>query len=486
MSRKQTENLDYTNRDYEAFRELLIDKLQEKMPEYTDTSETDAGIVILEALANGLDILSLYLDNIANDVILPTTQDRKIAVLLARCLGYTPYNQSASEYQQVFVLESKRNKKTIIPKGTVVKTADSSDIVTLYYETMDDLYIPADCLGDEKDENGKYLYTVTIKHGTSIREDVIGTSTGTPLQSFKLNYTGVLVDSIKLYVKGLKGEELWTKVDSFIDCDSHSKVYMVSVDEFDVCYISFGNGIKGMIPEAVPNGIYCDYRVGGGEVGNVSANVICELDSNIAYVDRTFNLEATVLGHEKESLESIKQNAPASFRSRDRLVTLDDYRDLLKINFYDFLEIKPLRDGDDKKLVHLCYMLRDGYKMTDKLVSDIAEYISPRSMMGTTYELDPYVPQEVNIEANMYVDPDYNKETLQDNVEEYLSKVTFFYGELRFEDSIVKSDLENEIKKTFKGILSFRITSPTEDIISPSAKQNVLTLGTITINSVYL
>ena len=78
MSRKPTQGIDYTSRDYEAYRELLIQKLQEKMPEYTDTSETDAGIVILEAFANGLDIMSLYADIVANDVILTTTQDRKL------------------------------------------------------------------------------------------------------------------------------------------------------------------------------------------------------------------------------------------------------------------------------------------------------------------------------------------------------------------------------------------------------------------------
>lgn len=68
MSRNQTPNIDYTNRDYESFRQMMINKLKELMPEYTDTSETDAGIVIIEALANGLDILSLYQDNLANDL----------------------------------------------------------------------------------------------------------------------------------------------------------------------------------------------------------------------------------------------------------------------------------------------------------------------------------------------------------------------------------------------------------------------------------
>ena len=486
MSRKPTVNIDYTSRDYEAFRELLIKKLQEKMPEYTDTSETDAGIVILEALANGLDIISLYLDIIANDVILPTTQDRKLAVILAKNLGYAPYNQTASEYQQVFVLSGVRNIDTIIPKGTVVKTKESNDLATLYFETMNDLIIPKGALGDEKDESGNYLYTVTVQNGSSVFQDVIGTSSGASLQSFKLNYTNVLIDSIELYVNEGSGQELWTRVDSFLESDENSMVYTTNVDEFDVCTIEFGNGLKGKIPVVYPNGIIANYRIGGGEASNVSAGIITELDSSVAYVESTFNLEATVLGHDKESLESIKENAPANFRTRDRIITLDDYSDVLRINFYDFLSLKTIRDTEDKRLSHIYYMMKSGYEMTPKLVSDIASFISERSMIGTTYDLNPYVAQPVNMECVMYVDSNYNKDKLLSDVQEYLESVTFFYGELKFGDTIVKSDLENEIKNTFEGILSFRINTPTADIIMPTGEQNVLTKGTVNITANYL
>lgn len=486
MSRKPTPNIDYTSRDYEAFRELLIQKLQEKMPEYTDTSETDAGIVILEALANGLDILSLYSDIIANDVILPTTQDRKLAVIMARCLGYIPYNQTASEYPQVFVLSEIRDQDTIIPKGTVVKTKDSSDLAALYFETMEDFVIPSGALGDEKDDNGQYLYTVRVQHGSSVYQDVIGSSSGAPLQSFKLNYTNALIDTLELYVNEGTGQELWKRVDSFLDADETSKVYTISVDEFDVCTVEFGNGLKGKVPTAYPNGIVANYRIGGGEASNVSAGIITELDSSVAYVESTFNLEATILGHEKESLESIKENAPASYRTRDRLVALDDYSDLLRINFYDFLTLKTLRDAEDKKRVHIFYMMRQDYSMTAKLVEDIAVFIADRSMIGTTYDLNPYVAQPVNLDCVMYVDQDYDKEELKANAIAYLEGVTFHYGELRFEDTIVKSDLENEVKSVFDGILSFRINTPTDDIISPTAPQNVLTKGTINIEAKYL
>lgn len=486
MSRKPTANIDYTSRDYEAFRELLIQKLQEKMPEYTDTSETDAGIIILEALANGLDILSLYSDIIANDVILPTTQDRKLAVIIAKCLGYIPYNQTASEYPQVFVLGEKRLEDTIIPKGTVVKTKDSSDLATLYFETVEDFVIPRGALGNEQDENGNYLYTVQVKQGSSVYQDVIGSSTGAPLQSFALHYTNALIDSIELYINEGSGQELWKRVDTFIDYDETSRVYTASVDEFDVCTIEFGNGLRGKIPSVYPNGIVANYRIGGGEVGNVSANIITELDSTVAYVESTFNLEATMLGHEKESLESIKENAPASYRTRDRIVALDDYSDLLRINFYDFLQLKTLRDAEDKKLAHIFYMMRQGYSMTANLVSKIAEFIAERSMVGTTYDLNPFVEQPVNLDCVMYVDQDYDKDELVANAIAYLEGVTFFYGELKFGDSIIKSDLESEIKNTFEGILSFRINSPTEDIISPTSPENVLVKGTINITANYL
>ena len=131
-------------------------------------------------------------------------------------------------------------------------------------------------------------------------------------------------------------------------------------------------------------------------------------------------------------------------------------------------------------------MLRPDYKMDAKLVEEIAEFVSPRSMIGTTYDLKEYVKQPVNITAKLYVDRDYNIDEIKANVETYIKQVTFFYGELQFGDSIVKSDLENEIKSTFEGILSFRISAPTEDIISPSAENNVLTLGTLSITAEYL
>ena len=55
MLLKVNSQIDYSTRDYEGFRTDMITGLQKRIPEYTDVSQSDAGIVILELLAHGLD-----------------------------------------------------------------------------------------------------------------------------------------------------------------------------------------------------------------------------------------------------------------------------------------------------------------------------------------------------------------------------------------------------------------------------------------------
>ena len=487
--RKPTQGIDYTNRDYEAYREMMLQKLKEKMPEYTDTSQTDAGIVILECLANGLDICSLYADVIANDMLLPTTQDRRMACILARNLGYTPYNQTASITPQVFVLNKEKTTDTLIPKGTVVTTKVENGQTALTFETVEDLIIPSGCLGDETDEHGNYLYQVNVVHGSTIKRDLLGTSSGASYQSLKMTFPRVLTDSIELYVNEGDGEKLWKQVDSFLDSsvDEKSNVYTVTVDDFDYCHIEFGNGINGRIPSQYENGITANYRIGGGESGNVQANTIIVLDTSIASVERTFNpVSSIVLGHDKETIDEIRDNAPASFRTRDRAVTLNDYPDLLRVNnkgnMYAVLNSKAMRDENVATNVKLFYQLRDGYEMTSELEQEILDFFSTRTVIGTTLSLSEYVPFVVNIEANLIIDKDYNKEELTNYVESYIKTAFFNYGAFTFGDEFVKSDLESEIKNTFEGVRSFRITSPIDDIITVSKDSEIITLGVITLN----
>ena len=111
LMRIPMDNLDYTTRDYEGFRTLMIQKLKELMPEYTDLRQSDAGVVLIELLSMGLDILSYYLDSVANECFLTTAEQRNNIMKFCKMLGYTPKFATAAKYLQKFERTSYRKQR---------------------------------------------------------------------------------------------------------------------------------------------------------------------------------------------------------------------------------------------------------------------------------------------------------------------------------------------------------------------------------------
>ena len=128
--RKTVDKLDYATRDYDGYKALMIEKLQELMPEYTDTRQSDAGIVILELNAMCLDILSYYLDSIANECFLATAEQRSSVLKFCKMLGYTPRFSTAAHYNQIFI-KNDSSVETVIPKGTKTPCAKALPFSTV-------------------------------------------------------------------------------------------------------------------------------------------------------------------------------------------------------------------------------------------------------------------------------------------------------------------------------------------------------------------
>ncbi|MBW2662040.1 MAG: hypothetical protein JRD93_08665 [Deltaproteobacteria bacterium] len=58
VNNRQT--IDYIAKDYESFKQEMIDLIPNKLPNWTDRSEADFGIVLIEIFAYMADILSYY------------------------------------------------------------------------------------------------------------------------------------------------------------------------------------------------------------------------------------------------------------------------------------------------------------------------------------------------------------------------------------------------------------------------------------------
>lgn len=320
--------IDYAVRDYEGFRQELIAQLQEKIPEYKDFSSSDVGIVLLELLSHGFDIMSYYLDKVAGEVYLETARERDSVVHLCRLIGYEMRPGLSAKYEQVFKF-TPSDQPIVIPAGYQLLVAGSDGQV---FETKTELTIPASCTGDEQGSGGAYLFSVPVIHGYSVLREVIGTSDNSKWQRFVLNYAPVVIEDLVVEIDEGLGFETWTRVDSFTDSTATDFHYRVFVDETDQMYIEFGSGFAGKIPQAVNNGIVATYRVGGGVLGNVPLEAISEVVNALAGFESTKNVRVIQTGQEKETIEEAKVRAPARLRTWDRAVTKQDYIDLATLD----------------------------------------------------------------------------------------------------------------------------------------------------------
>ena len=486
MARTATKGIDYTSKDYESYRADMLKSLQEKMPEYTDLRESDAGVVIIELLAQGLDVLSLYQDILANEVYITTAEQRENIMKWCKMLGYTPKYATVAKFKQVFELVGAQNTDTLIPKGTVVKTSKSSGEDEILFETMEDLVIPKGSIGTEKNTEGNYLYTVNVYEGTSITNELLGSSSGTASQSFMLKFPkAVLDETFSIFVDSGLGFEKWELVDSFVESSSTSKHFSVSENNDENITVTFGDGIFGSIPPYGKNNIYASYRIGGGSQGNVGAGKISILDTSLALVKSTFNpSEAYSSGSDKEDLESLRINAPLTYKTFYGALTLEDFASVVVRDFVKISEAESRRDPSNPDNIWIYVICKDAEPLSEDLSTEIVQYFEEnnggRKIVGAD-EIKVmeaiYVPLDLKLDLVLY--SDYTPSTVKAKVEDYVSTY-FSKGNYHFKTSLSFSQLEKSIQEEVEGVRFVRFTSSYDYVLTPNVGE-VYTLNSLEV-----
>jgi hypothetical protein len=81
-------DINYLAKDYESFRQLLLDRLAVTMPGWTESHVPDIGITLVELLAYAGDYLSYYQDAVATEAYLDTARQRISVRRHARLVDY--------------------------------------------------------------------------------------------------------------------------------------------------------------------------------------------------------------------------------------------------------------------------------------------------------------------------------------------------------------------------------------------------------------
>jgi hypothetical protein len=69
--------IDYTNKDYASLRRAMLELARYRLPEWTDQSPSDLGVLLVDLFAYMGDIVLYYQDPIASESFLSTATERR-------------------------------------------------------------------------------------------------------------------------------------------------------------------------------------------------------------------------------------------------------------------------------------------------------------------------------------------------------------------------------------------------------------------------
>jgi hypothetical protein len=331
---------DYTSRDYFSIKEDLLARAESVLPEWTSRDASDFGMLLVDLWAYMGDVLHYYIDRAAQEAFLPTATQRSSILAIASLLDYTPTGRTPATAS--ITLNATNSAATdaspiLIPRYTrfianpLISGADdvvfTSNRPIAFNESGTDI---ENYTTYAKSANA----LVTLTEGEIFTQSF--TSDGLAGQRFTLNKTGVVRPSVSVTVsEGAGGTTVdYSLVDRFIDATNTDNVFSITLNSDDSSTLVFGNGVYGKIP-TVNATVSVYYRRSRGSAGNVDANTITAFESltntlgppydGIVITPNTVKASG---GTNSESINSLQLNIPASFRSQDRAVSIQDYRDL--------------------------------------------------------------------------------------------------------------------------------------------------------------
>jgi len=328
--------IDYTSRDFAALKADLINLIKERTNTTWDpTDYSDLGHVLVETFAYMGDIMSHYLDRIANETTIDTAIQRKTLLSFARLYDYVISGPTPSIVNVTFTNIS---SNTIdIPIGTQVMAPLSFGTYSeVYFETTTSATAVAP---------GASI-TLSCQEGKTVNTDKpdlidstynialpanLGTSDGRSTQTFTIPEPGVVNNSITVYVGQGVAFGNWNYVDNLFESGPNDKVFTTTPNEDGTVNILFGDNVNGAIP---PSGqlISATYKVSVGSAGNIKSLSVTELtffpgnvDPQITSYFTVSNSAPATGGSDGDTLTDIKNKIKAAVLTRRRAVTIDDF-----------------------------------------------------------------------------------------------------------------------------------------------------------------
>lgn len=307
----------FSGLDFLTHVDELLSRIQTEYSDvFDDFTQSDQSVVLIDAVAYGLDTLSFQIDRRATDQYLATARTAKSVAAKARQLGYKPRPAVAASVDLLVQIPTVYGFPVTIPAGFQYPGPNGTVWEVSRAVTF--------AVGEQGPTSAAKI--VSCYEGTTYVDSF--TSAGTPDQVFDLARAEgrfIALGSVQVQVDGAP----WREVDFF---------EFTPDEQFEVDYLTsppklrFGSGVSGKIPGAGA-AISVRYVVTRGKAGMIERGQITApvtpLVVSLTRITQVVTQSARSSGaDDAEDLESIKANAPAVAKSRAVAVTAEDYKGL--------------------------------------------------------------------------------------------------------------------------------------------------------------
>ena len=507
-----------TQLDFDTIKGRLKDFLKQQT-EFADYDFEASGLSnILDVLAYNTHFTGLNANFALNESFINTAQLRSSVASLAEGLGYVPKSYSSSKADlnlSVQISATSRPTSLTLPRNT--QFTSSVNGVTYTFQTRENFIGTDDGTGLYQFINSTDGVAIPVFEGTEKTKTFF---VGDKADNQIYVIPDITMDTTTIRVRVFPTAsssifDTYTNIKEAIRITDTSTFYQIKEVPNGFYEIIFGDGTTTGKAPVAGNKVVVDYLSTQGTVANDASSFSPTADISVDGVDYTLITTTETQsagGAYKESIESIRQNAPIAFTSQRRLVTAEDYKAQIQTNFGAFLDDVTAFSGADNVpekfgVTFIGLKFKSGVSATrqqsvkDEIKTNLTDNMAIMSI--TTEYIDP-ITTFLQISTTFNLDPDLTSSTsqaIQTTVQNTVNN--FFTTNLKkfnkvfrrsnlltlidaIDPAILNSKMEVKLKQSFVPTtniaLSYSVAFPVA-LAEPDDVVSTLTTSQFTFNS---
>ena len=477
-----------TQLDFEKIKNGLKTFFQEKN-EFADFDFEASGLSnVLDVLAYNTHYNALTANFALNESFLTTAQLRSSVVSHAATLGYVPRSRIASRATVNLNVNLSgllnRPSAVVLEAGTTFTAPVGENTYT--FRTLSDVTATDNGVGVYNFLNSDGTRDILIYEGAITRKRfIVGEKGERQLYVIQDNSIDTTTADVRVYDTPSSSNYVnYAPITNAVTVNSNSRYFQISEAPNGFYELNFGDGISfGKAPEAGQM-IQVQYLSCLGAEANGAA--VFSPTSTVTVNNTQFILQISTVaqsgaGGGRQSIESIRLNAPIAFAAQQRLVTADDYKAVIQRNYPTVTDSIAWGGEDnvpaDYGKVYLSLVFEDGttesqkQAIKDAIVTDVASNLSILSI-DTAFQ-DP-VTTFLEIILTFNFDPSLTGQTIkatEGNVFNTLKN--YINTELKqFGGVFRRSELLTQIDDISEAILNSKATVKMQQRFIPDLTQS--------------